>query len=204
MFDMTNTYWNSNGKYQKFVDGLSDRTPGHGYTSNVYANIYLVMAHLYYDAYNNGGGNIEDCYAKDFHNRVEQYLGDKIKLKAFLDVDSAKMEDMVNIAFEFIKDKNLDFPIYGFWCNHEAQMISEHKPEGEVAEKGYWFELTFGEPEQMDKYKTTWCSKYQDVSEVKEVEKGSLDDVIKTCEGLSKDGNKRDCTEKCTDKENER
>lgn len=164
MFDMKNTYWNNNGKYQEFIDGLTDRTPGHGYTCNVYANIYLAMTHLYYDAYNNGGGNIEDNYAKDFHIRVEPYLGDKVKLKAFLDVDSEKMEDMVNIALEFIKDKNLEFPIYSFWCNHEAKMISEHKPEGEIAEKGYWFELTFGEPEEMDKYKTSWCSKYQDVT----------------------------------------
>lgn len=182
MFDMKNTYWNNNGKYQDFINELTDRTPGHGYTSNVYANIYLVMAHLYYDAYNNGGGNIEDAYAKDFRYRVEPYLGDKVKIKAFLDVDSAKMEDMVNIAFEFIKDKNLEFPIYSFWCNHEAQMISEHKPEGELAEKGYWFELTFGEPEEMDKYKTNWCSKYQDVSVDKSVEvRDFLDDVIKDC-----------------------
>lgn len=164
MNDFKKTYWNKNGKHQRFVDGLEHRTPGHGYTSNVYANIYLVMAHLYVDAYNNGGGNIQDCYAGDFRTRVEPYLGDKVKINAFITEDFSKMEAMMNTVIEFIKDKNLDFPIYSFWCNHEAQAISASKPVGELADKGYWFEASFGEPEEMERFKKDWCSKYVDLT----------------------------------------
>lgn len=164
MFDMKNTYWNKNGKYQRFVDGLEHRTPGHGYTSNVYVNVYLVMAHLYYDAYNNGGGNIQESYAKDFYHRVEPYLGNKVDINAFLNEDFVKMESMMNTAIEFIKDKNLEFPIYSFWCNHDIQTVSDYKPIGELAEKGYWFEATFGEPEELERFKKNWCSKYQSLS----------------------------------------
>lgn len=164
MYNINNTYWNHNGKYQRLVDGLSHRAPGHGYTSNVYVNIYLVMAHLYYDAYNNGGGNIQDSYAKDYHNRVEPYLGEKVDIKAFLDEKYEKMETTIDAVLEFIKDKNLDFPIYSFWCNHDMQAISNSEPVGELADKGYWFGATFGEPEEMNRYKETWCRKYKDLS----------------------------------------
>lgn len=188
MFDMKNTYWNRAGEHQGFVDVLERRTPGHGYTSNVYANIYLVMAHLYYDAYNNGGGNIQDSYAKDFHSRVEPYLGDKVDINAFLNEDFSRMEDMMNAVIDFIKDKNLEFPLYSFWCNHDARMVSGYKPVGELAEQGYWFEATFGEPEEMAQFKKSWCSKYQDISADKSINKGSLDDVIKDCAAQVKDG----------------
>lgn len=184
MSELTNSYWGENGKYQDLADKLGERAPGYGYTSNVYVNMYLVMAHLYYDAYNNGGGNIDDSYVKDFHFRVEPYLGDKVKIEPFLNEDFATMESMVNTVFEFIMDKNLDFPIYSFWCNHDIQAISDYEPEGELLNKGYWFKATFGEPEEMDNFKKTWCLKYEDLSE--KFSKEDLDSVIKSCEDISK------------------
>ena len=160
MADFQNTYWNNTGKHQRFVDDLSDKVPEYGYTSNVYVNIYLVMSHLYYDAYNNGGGNIEDNYTRSFHARVEPYLGDKVQLKPFLEENFEQMESMMNVALEFIQDKNLDFPIYSKWCNHDEMVVSNIRPVDDWAEKGYWFNATFGEPEELNKF----CSRYKDIT----------------------------------------
>lgn len=185
MFDIKNTYWNGAGKYREFVDGLEDRIPMMGYTSNVYVNIYLVMAHLYYDAYNNGGGNIEDNYAGEFVARVESYLGDKVALLPFLDDDFEKMESMMDHAIEFIKDKNLEFPVYTKWCNHDERVISDIKPSGNLANKGYWFEATFGEPEELYKF----VRGYKDITgEFKDREvEVSLESVIGKCENMVDD-----------------
>lgn len=161
MFDSKNTYWAGKGKYRDFIENLAEKMPGHGYTSNVYVNIYLVMAHLYYDVYNNGGGNIEDCFAKDFQNRVKPYLDNEVSLQPFINEDFAKMEEMVNVAFEFIIDKDLDFPIYRKWCNHDERVISDVKPVGEWSQKGYWFNATFGEPEGFREF----CRGYKDITD---------------------------------------
>lgn len=183
MSDLKNSYWGKNGKFQEFIDALEERTPKYGFTNNVYVNIYLVMANIYYDTYNNGGANIEDSYAKDFHFRVEPYLEGEVELEPFINEDFVTMEEMMDLAFEFIKDKNLDFPIYSKWCSHDLLSVSEVKPVGELAEKGYWFEATFGEPEE----KQCYCNRYKDVTnEFKDI---SLDSVIRSCEEVSKNGN---------------
>ena len=45
-----------------------------GTTDNQYMNYFIYMSKLYYDVYNNGACNIEDCYKryiKELNNLIE-------------------------------------------------------------------------------------------------------------------------------------
>lgn len=56
-----NTYWNSTGKYQEFVDGLNHLVPAEGVVKNSRKNRALEKfrkaSNCYYDLYNNGLDN---------------------------------------------------------------------------------------------------------------------------------------------------
>lgn len=196
MNSMRNTYWNEAGKHQAFVNALEDRCPGIGYTSNVYVNLFLAMSHLYYDAYNNGGCNIEDCYMRDFRHYVEPYLGDKVRLDPFIYGLSNVMETMMDTAIEFIKDKYLDFPVYPCWVNHEKCALSFVDPGGAGDPMAYgkagWFEVSFGVKDDL-----LQCYRgYRDITDdvMKQLgadsrrhgTKAPLEQVIHSCEGVSK------------------
>ena len=199
----SNTYWNEKGLFQSFVNMLEPRLPGIGYTSNVYVNIFIAMSHLYYDAYNNGGCNIEDCYMGDFRKHVVLYLDGKVDLDAFIDGNSAKMEAMMNDAIYYIKDKNLEFPLYSCWVNHREQTVSFAQPPYDIVAQGGWggwFEITYGDIDDLHSY----TKGYRDVTEqfVRQgpaEQKGSLDALIYSCELVNKgtsSGNNRDCADK--------
>ncbi len=159
---MENTYWSGNGKYQAFVEHLEDKLPSWGYTSNVYMNLFITMSHLYYDAYNNGGGNIPDCYMGDFHRNVKPYLPD-INPHKFIDFDADILEDAQAVelamdqALEFLKDKDLSFHEYKVWSSNKEECISRIEPSEARKAKGDWFEVTFGSPETME----DWCMRRQ-------------------------------------------
>ena len=158
---MDNTYWNSNGKHQAFVDALEDRIPAIGYTSNVHVNLFLAMTHLYYDAYNNGGCNIEDNYMRDYRRHVEPYLGNKVDPQAFIDGNFPKMEAMMDLAIEYIQEKNLDFSLSYRWVNHQERLISMVEPSGDINEKAAWFKVSFGDLDDL----LAWTKGYRDVSD---------------------------------------
>ena len=70
-----NTYWNSNGKYQDWVDKTSETMPDMYYTDNKFMNIFIAMNKVYYDIYNNGGGNLLDgC-----HKEALEFVLDDVK-----------------------------------------------------------------------------------------------------------------------------
>ena len=161
MSNLENTYWNESGKYQGFVKELEDRIPGIGYTSNVHVNLFIAMSHLYYDAYNNGGCNIEDCYMRDYRRHIKPYLGDKVDPEAFIYGNSVKMEAMMDLAIEHIKEKHLEFPVYSCWANHTERAISMVEPVGIEDEKSAWFKITFGDMDDLRE----WAKGYRDVSD---------------------------------------
>ena len=161
MAGLKNCYWNGNGRHQAFVEALEERLPGYGYTSNVYVNLFIAMSHLYYDAYNNGGGNIEDCYMRDFQQHIKPYLGDKVDPQAFIYGNDVRMEQMMDIAIAYIQEKNLDFPVYACWVNHMEEKLSMVEPGKDVDTKGKWHKVTFGDMDEMKEYART----YRDVSE---------------------------------------
>ena len=161
MSNLENAYWNENGKYQAFVQKLEDRLPAIGYTSNVHVNLFIAMSHLYYDAYNNGGCNIEDCYMQDYQQRIEPYLGDKVDPYAFINGVFVKMEAMMDLAIAHIQEKHLDFPLYFCWVNHNERAISMVEPVGIEVETDGWFKVSFGDMDDLRE----WAKGYRDVSD---------------------------------------
>lgn len=159
-----NTYWSGNGKHQEFAEQLTDKLPNFGYTSNVFMNLFIAMTHVYYDAYNNGSCNIDDCYAADFEHFVSPYLPD-IDLDDFRGVLESRMEESMDKMFEYLEGKPLDFPVYTTWFSFEENSISHIEPHFAGAQEAGWHPVTFGmEDEQAD-----WCKKQlsngrQDVS----------------------------------------
>lgn len=149
---MKNSYWTGKGEHQDFVNALDEKAPCQGYTSNVFMNCYLAMSHLYYDAYNNGGGNIEDCYLKDFNTYIRPLLPN-FDVFAFISCDERAMERMLNEGLEFLMDKPMDFPVYTVWLNSDGKKFSQIEPTADLTDKEKWGPVTFG----MEEDKEEWC-----------------------------------------------
>lgn len=53
-------YWNGRGKYQKTYNSLHDSgVPSMGKAETKWGEIIRIVSKLYYDIYNNGGGNFD-------------------------------------------------------------------------------------------------------------------------------------------------
>lgn len=181
-------YWNHSGKHQKFMDALDTKAPRIGYTENPYMNLYLTMVHLYYDAYNNGGCNVRECYMNDVTRYVSPCLPD-ISPHPFFRCEFEKMEQVMDRVLEHIRDKDLSFPVYTVWLNYEEETLSRVSPA--VSELGNWTAVTFGEQDRLDKF----CKRrianhsYRDVTEELNVSKGEghkVDQVIRNASERSK------------------
>lgn len=205
MSNMENTYWNDNGKYQAFVNALEERIPSIGYTTNVYANLFIAMSHLYYDAYNNGGCNIEDCYMRDYRQHIEPYLGSQVDPQTFIDGNVPKIEAMMDLAIAYICEKDLDFPVYTFWINHMKRAISTVSPPEGFDEKSEWLKISFGDKDDlMICYRGYVDISYTVRSPEEQKEAATLDCVIKHCEAAGrqqKESGGRDRVEYATDRE---
>lgn len=145
------TYWSGSGKHQDLCSLLDEKTPNCGYTSNPYMNLWITMSKLYYDAYNNGGCNIEDNYEDDFKNNVLPYLPDvdldMFKLELF-----SSMEQYMDQALEFLQDKPMDFPVYTVWIDrHPDEGFSREEPPADI--RDHWLPITFGLMDELEK----WC-----------------------------------------------
>lgn len=68
-----NTYWNSNGKHQAIADQLRKLVPGSGPADTPHGDLLRCVTNLYYDFYNNGGGNIVYGSYNDQVRRVESF-----------------------------------------------------------------------------------------------------------------------------------
>lgn len=149
---MENTYWNEQGKHQAFLAQAEDRYPSYGYTSNIYLNMLICMSHLYYDAYNNGGGNIKDCYRGDFWRYVTPYLSD-IDIYDFIHCREAQMEQAMDKVLDYLQDKPLDFTVYTVWWSYKDRCLSLVEPTAPDGRE--WGPVTFGIPEEKER----WCQR---------------------------------------------
>ncbi len=161
---MEHCYWDDTGKYQKLANELDEKAPMFGYTSNTYVNLYLAMVHLYYDAYNNGGVNIADCYMPDLRNNVIPHLPN-ISAYPFIHCKYETMEQMMDQALEYIRDKDLSFPVYTVWFNHDRGLLSHVQPPADKLDG--WAAVTFGEKDLLNDYCTRRMgnSHFHDVTE---------------------------------------
>ena len=139
-----NTYWNSNGKYQEWADRVSETMPRMYYTDNKYMNVFIAMSNIYYEIYNNGGGNImEGCY-KDALKFIHGFIGKFNSRTAMKDFDY--LEEKTNEVFEKLMDKDLSFENHGFWNEWKERKISMTKQVGEN-----WIYITCGTEENVKK-----------------------------------------------------
>ena len=159
---MDKTYWNEEGKYQAFCDAALDKTPTYGMTNNVYMNALIAISHVYYDVYNNGGGNIEDVYKSEFKRCVTPLFPD-IDIHDFIYGNQARIEAAMDRVLEFLQDKNLDCEIYTVWFSYKNQMLSHIQPQD--LSDGNWSTVTFGSPADMQQ----WCEEQMYFCNVKDV-----------------------------------
>jgi hypothetical protein len=134
------TYWNSNGKYQKFVDEKLKTIPDMYFTDNEYMNLFIEINNLYYDIYNNGGCN----FRLDKVTRIKSVIKNFKISKAISDYDY--LEEITDRIFEYLMDKDLTFENYGFWNEWKNRLISLNKHEGEN-----WSYITCGTKDNMKK-----------------------------------------------------
>ena len=133
-------YWNNNGKYQKWVNKVSETMPDMYFTDNEYMNTFIEMSNLYYDVYNNGGCNLR----ADKVERIESIVKGFEISKAI--TDHKYLEDVANNVFEFLMDKDLSFENHGFWNEWNQSLISLSEKTGKD-----WLYITCGTQENMEK-----------------------------------------------------
>lgn len=138
------TYWNGNGKYQEWVSKTSKMMPSMYYTDNRYMNVFIAMNNIYYEIYNNGGGNIMDGCYKDALSIIHGFIGKFNSRTAMKDFDY--LEDKTNEVFEKLMDKDLSFENHGFWNEWRKRKISMTKQVGED-----WLYITCGTEENVKK-----------------------------------------------------
>lgn len=141
---MNNTYWNSNGKYQAWVDKVEETMPDMYYTNNKHMNVFIAMCNIYYEIYNNGGGNIMDgCYT-DALKLIHGFIGKFNSRTAMNNFDY--LEEKTNEVFEKLMDKDLSFENHGFWNEWKESKISMNKQVGEN-----WRYITCGTEDNVKK-----------------------------------------------------
>jgi len=90
--DESNTYWNHNGKQQALADRLEERVPTAGEACEK-VELFRLIANVYYDVYNNGGGNLVG-FGSEFTARELIALADK------QGVDMGYVEEKLEKAWE--------------------------------------------------------------------------------------------------------
>ena len=134
------TYWNNNGKYQKFVDEKLKTIPNMYFTDNEYMNLFIEINNLYYDIYNNGGCNVRLDKVTRIKSVVKNFKISKARS------DYEYLEEITDEIFEYLMDKDLTFENYGFWNEWKNRLISLNKHEGEN-----WSYITCGTKDNMEK-----------------------------------------------------
>ena len=139
-----NTYWNGNGKYQDWTDKVNETMPSMYDTDNKYMNIFIAMSNIYYEIYNNGGGNIMDgCYKNEL-KIIHEFIG-KFNSRTAMK-DFGYLEEKTNEVFEKLMDKDLSFENHGFWNEWRERKISMTEQVGED-----WLYITCGTEDNVKK-----------------------------------------------------
>ena len=114
MFNIENSYWNNNGKYQEKYVQLEKLTPSEGWTDNTYINLLTAISNIYYRFYNDGDTEISEYNFEKFQEGIEKF-GNQLSLllenitspqQLIRCVNSEALEDMTNAIIQ-IGDKIL-------------------------------------------------------------------------------------------------
>ena len=104
------SYWGSEGKYQSQSDQISKDVPASGHAQNVAVELYRCAQNVYYEIYNNGGGNMGcDAYQNNDHEFSKNtQLRHIASYGIELWKDGGFMDEMMNSVIE--KCKALGYP----------------------------------------------------------------------------------------------
>lgn len=125
------TYWNNNGKYQEWVDKINETMPDMYDTDNKHMNVFIAFCNIYYDVYNNGGGNIKDGCYDDEVKIIEDFIGFENFSWSMCCSNEEYLEEKANEIFEKLMNEDLSFENHGFWNEWKERKISMNKQEGE-------------------------------------------------------------------------
>ncbi|MEI3912484.1 hypothetical protein V6S04_12910 [Bacillus sp. CCNWLW147] len=148
---MENTYWNKNGKHQKEVEKLNKLLPSNGMTKNMYMNLFITVANVYYDVYNNDGCNLADCYEDDIREYIMPFADDIKSLRLNVQMktlirnfkNETKLERFMDEVILYLEDKDLNFEMLQVFFSNEKEELSKNMKEG-------FSDVTFGLQEDYD------------------------------------------------------
>ena len=105
---MTNSYWSENGFYQAQSDQIAKDVPASGHAQNVAVELYRCAQNVYYEIYNNGGGNMGcDAYQG---NDGEYGKNTQLKHLASYGIDTSDIDDAVEkMVEEYETDREHDY-----------------------------------------------------------------------------------------------
>lgn len=143
-----NTYWSGNGKYQAWVNKIQSTMPDKYYTSNQYMNLFIAMCNIYYDIYNNGGGNLKSSpvFTKAIE-KLKQYIG-RFDVRRMIK-EPMYLEEKTNKVFEKLMQQDLSFENAYLWVNNQLNLVSMREQNGVG-----WFVISCGaEPNRLKELK---------------------------------------------------
>ena len=156
---MENSYWNRKGRHQDVVERLDGLMPDIGYTGKRWLNAFICLSNLYYDYYNNGGGNIKDCYMES----VEAYIRPLFPIfdiAAFMGDDDERVERQMDIVLTVMKavdPREFQADFWSIWADERTEELSRQAPEGAGQGKDC-FSVTFGNEKDFREWCDARCS----------------------------------------------
>lgn len=155
-----NTYWEGKGIAQDKLDFLEAKMPSMGFTGNGYMDALIGISSLYYDRYNNGGGNILDgCYKE--HIRKVVKLLHELNITKFVN-DAEYAEDVVTQVVNTVYTHDYEYRVlYVIWNDSTKEYcyvdaFSFDTPAGCTL-------MTFGDALERDTHRAARCAGYTKV-----------------------------------------
>jgi len=119
------SYWNSKGVYQSQSDQIAKDVPAEGHAEKITVELFRCAQNVYYEIYNNGGGNMGcDAYQG---NDGEHGKNTQLKHLASYGIDTSEIEDAVEkMVEEYESEREHDY-----YDNTESEaMVEELWKEG--------------------------------------------------------------------------
>lgn len=101
------TYWNSKGKYQAESDILAKLVPTEGSSQFTDIELYRIATNIYYDIFNNGGGNLDGARNDQF-KILEGYGFDMPILNKIIEAQEMEDGEQVGDPDEFFEDAQIE------------------------------------------------------------------------------------------------
>lgn len=145
MAENVNSYWNGNGKHEEEVSLLNGLMPNWGMTDNKYMNLFILSSKIYYDVYNNGGGNLRDNYPVKIEKYIVPFADDLKSLRLNVTMKTLltnfkkkeKLEAFLDEVIMYLQDKDLSYNKHIVYYHYDNKELSKEEVEG-------FSQITFG------------------------------------------------------------